>query len=44
MLRLGHDNGGTALLPGIIFLKHRAVDHRIILVLSNMEIPTEMVS
>ena len=43
MLRLGHDNGGTALLPGIIFLEHRAEDHRI-LVLSNMEIPSEMVS
>ena len=22
MLRLGHENGGTALLPGIIFLEH----------------------
>jgi hypothetical protein len=41
MLRLGHENGGTALLPGVIFLEHRAEEHRII-VLSDAAIASEM--
>ena len=41
MLRLGHENGGTALLPGVIFLEHRAEEHRI-MVLSDAAIASEM--
>ena len=36
MFRLGHENGGTALLPGITFLEHRAE-----LVLSDAAIASE---
>ena len=42
MLRLAHEYGGTAYLPPIIFIEHRAEDHRI-LVLSNAALAGELV-
>jgi hypothetical protein len=42
MLRLAHKYGGTAYLPPIIFIEHRAEDHRI-LVLSNAALAGELV-
>ena len=41
MLRLAHENGGTELLPKMIFLEHRAEDRRI-LVLSDAAIASEV--
>ena len=42
MLRLAHEYGGTAWLPQIIFIEHRAEDHRI-LVLSDAALAGEIV-
>ena len=42
MLRLAHEYGGAAYLPPIIFIAHRAEDHRI-LVLSDAALAGELV-
>ena len=43
MLRLAHKYGGTAYLPPIIFIEHRAEDHRILVLLSDAALAGELV-